>query len=58
MKDIVARLKKTRMNESSNVNGNQSKAKQVAPRTSIQQTQGSNILIKKETPNRRSYLNK
>lgn len=32
--------------------------KSIPARTSIQQTQGSNNLIKKETANRRSYLNK
>ena len=32
--------------------------KSIPARTSIQQTQGSNNLIKKEAANRRSYLNK
>ena len=32
--------------------------KSIPARTSIQQTQGSNNLIKKETANRRTYLNK
>lgn len=35
-----------------------STGKNIPARTSIQQTQGSNNLIKKETANRRSYLNK
>ena len=68
MKDMVQRLRKYRTSEAvqaggggggdSTSNAASSKAKAVGARTSIQQTQGSNMLIKKENPNRRSYLNK
>ena len=70
MKDMVQRLRKYRNSEAAQAGGGgasaaantssvaSSKAKAVGARTSIQQTQGSNILIKKENPNRRSYLNK
>lgn len=64
MRDMVQRLRKYRMNEAAQASNSSqnamisNKAKQVAARTSIQQTQGSNMLIKKENPNRRSYLNK
>ena len=60
MKDMVTRLRKHRVNEQAGAKdpSNTSKSKQVGARTSIQQTQGSNLLIKKENPNRRSYLNK
>ena len=63
MKDMVSKLKKHRSNEAggnkeptTNLN-NLNKAKAVGARISIQQTQGSNNLIKKENP-RKSYLNK
>lgn len=70
---MIGRLKKHRVNEakadgaSGGLGGNASGAgtgagktggKSLPARTSIQQTQGSNNLIKKETANRRSYLNK
>lgn len=61
MKDMVNRLRKHRTNDTAaakDSNPINNKTKQVGARTSIQQTQGSNILIKKENPNRRSYLNK
>lgn len=74
MKEMVQRMRKHRQNEaktvasadgpgtagagtiSANVTGKGGKG--IPARTSIQQTQGSNNLIKKETANRRSYLNK
>ena len=58
MKDMMHKLRKHRQNENGSQSASNTRVKQVAARTSIQQTQGSNILIKKENPNRRSYLNK
>ena len=52
------KLRKHRQNENGSQSASNTRVKQVAARTSIQQTQGSNILFKKENPNRRSYLNK
>jgi hypothetical protein len=73
MKEMVTRLRKVRVNEQKGTSNNESigqtssgagsaqgkGGKSIPARTSIQQTQGSNNLIKKETgANRRSYLNK